>query len=213
MNGERAMFSFFSTKLRVLGLSLIALGAQISVCHAAIDRASSAALGVETSVPFGWVDFCQRRPEECQERDSVDAEINLTPEVMRKIARINTDVNTTIAPITDMDQWGLIDFWDFPSNGKGDCEDYALLKRQRLIQAGFPGGALLLTVVKQRNGEGHSILTIKTNRGDYVLDNLNDQVKPWNATDYRYVKRQSQADPNVWVAIEPQSSIMLYAIN
>jgi predicted transglutaminase-like cysteine proteinase len=112
-----------------------------------------------------------------------------------------------------MDQWGLIDYWDFPSNGKGDCEDYALLKRQRLIQAGFPGGALLLTVVKQRNGEGHSILTIKTNRGDYVLDNLNDQVKPWNATDYRYVKRQSQADPNVWVAIEPQSSIMLYAIN
>ena len=103
-----------------------------------------------------------------------------------------------------MDQWGLIDRWDLPVDGKGDCEDYALLKRQKLVAAGFPRAALLLTVVKQANGEGHSVLTIKTTHGDYVLDNLTNQVKPWSMTPYRFVKRQSQENQNVWVAIAPK---------
>jgi predicted transglutaminase-like cysteine proteinase len=78
-----------------------------------------------------------------------------------------------------------------------------LLKRRSLIAAGFPRAALLITVVKQENGEGHSVLTVKTSLGDYVLDNLTDRVKPWSATPYRFVKRQSQENQNVWVAIAP----------
>ncbi|MFM8647050.1 MAG: transglutaminase-like cysteine peptidase, partial [Methylocystis sp.] len=80
-------------------------------------------------------------------------------------------------------------------------------------ESGFPKSALLLTVVKEQNGDGHSVLTLKTDRGDYVLDNLNNQVKPWNKTNYRFVKRQSQSSPNIWVAIETGSTVALYGLN
>ena len=56
-----------------------------------------------------------------------------------------------------------------------------------------------MTVVKDLEGEGHAILTIKTDRGEFILDNLTDDIRPWNATGYTYIKRQAQDDPNVWL--------------
>jgi predicted transglutaminase-like cysteine proteinase len=112
-------------------------------------------------------------------------------------------VNAHVEPITDIDHWGLVDRWDLPFDGRGDCEDYALLKRKLLIQMGYPRQALLMTVVHDDADEGHAILTVKTDRGDFVLDNLNNGVKPWSETGYLFVKRQSQQDPNVWVKILP----------
>jgi len=56
-------------------------------------------------------------------------------------------------------------------------------------------------VVKDHEGEGHAILTIKTNQGEFVLDNLDDRVLPWADTGYRFIKRQSQEDPNLWQSI------------
>jgi hypothetical protein len=207
------MRGFLGKKFWVLAVAVAALLTQTNSGFAAIDPAGIAPLGLETSIPFGWVDFCQRHPEECQDNDQVAEDINLTSEALRKISQINLQVNKSIDPITDQDQWGVIDQWDFPSQGRGDCEDYALLKRQKLIESGFPKSALLLTVVKEQNGDGHSVLTLKTDRGDYVLDNLNNQVKPWNKTNYRFVKRQSQSSPNIWVAIETGSTVALYGVN
>ncbi len=207
------MRGFLGKKFWVLAVAAAALLTQTNSGFAAIDPAGIAPLGLETSIPFGWVDFCQRHPEECQDNDQVAEDINLTSEALRKISQINLQVNKSIDPITDQDQWGVIDQWDFPSQGRGDCEEYALLKRQKLIESGFPKSALLLTVVKEQNGDGHSVLTLKTDRGDYVLDNLNNQVKPWNKTNYRFVKRQSQSSPNIWVAIETGSTVALYGVN
>ncbi|MFM9152995.1 MAG: transglutaminase-like cysteine peptidase [Methylocystis sp.] len=207
------MRGFLGKKFWVLAVAAAALLTQTNSGFAAIDPAGITPLGLETSIPFGWVDFCQRHPEECQDNDQVAQDINLTSEALRKISQINVQVNKSIDPITDQDQWGVIDQWDFPNQGRGDCEDYALLKRQKLIESGFPKSALLLTVVKEQNGDGHSVLTLKTDRGDYVLDNLNNQVKPWNKTNYRFVKRQSQSSPNIWVAIETGSTVALYGVN
>lgn len=207
------MRGFLGKKFWVLAVAAAALLTQTNSGFAAIDPAGITPLGLETSIPFGWVDFCQRHPEECQDNDQVAEDINLTSEALRKISQINLQVNKSIDPITDQDQWGVIDQWDFPNQGRGDCEDYALLKRQKLIESGFPKSALLLTVVKEQNGDGHSVLTLKTDRGDYVLDNLNNQVKPWNKTNYRFVKRQSQSSPNIWVAIETGSTVALYGVN
>ncbi|NBS34704.1 MAG: transglutaminase [Methylocystaceae bacterium] len=207
------MRGFLGKKFWVLAVAAAALLTQTNRGFAAIDPAEITPIGLETSIPFGWVDFCQRHPEECQDNDQVAQDINLTPEALRKISHINLQVNKSIDPITDQDQWGVIDQWDFPSQGRGDCEDYALLKRQKLIESGFPKSALLLTVVKEQNGDGHSVLTLKTDRGDYILDNLNNQVKPWNKTNYRFVKRQSQSSPNIWVAIETGSTVALYGVN
>jgi len=164
-------------------------------------EASYAAVGQETSVPYGWVDFCRRYEGECNDERLAPADINLSARALREIARINRWVNAHVEPLSDMDHWGLVDRWDYPLDGKGDCEDYALLKRKMLIELGFPRQALLMTVVKDESQEGHAILTLKTNRGEFVLDNLNDDMKPWTAAAYRFVKRQSQENPNVWVML------------
>ena len=95
----------------------------------------------------------------------------------------------------------MVERWSYPDDGYGDCEDYALLKRRILIEAGWPREALLLTLVRGADGEGHTVLTVTTDKGDYVLDNQNENVVAWTETGYRFVKRQSQSDPNVWVSL------------
>jgi predicted transglutaminase-like cysteine proteinase len=74
-----------------------------------------------------------------------------------------------------------------------------------LLQAGWPREALLITVVRDQHGDGHAILTVKTDKGEFILDNQRDDILVWSDTGYRFVKRQSQSDPNVWVSLgEPR---------
>lgn len=120
------MRGFFAKKVFVLTVAAAALLTQTNSGLAAIDPAAITPLGLETSIPFGWVELCQRYPEECQENDQTAQDINLTPAALRKIFQINLQVNKSIEPVTDQDQWGVIDQWDFPTQGRGDCEDYAL---------------------------------------------------------------------------------------
>lgn len=173
-------------------------------------KASFASVGDETSVPYGWVDFCNRYARECQDDDRAPQLIRLTAAAMKAIEQVNVTVNHEIKAVSDMDHWGVIDRWDYPSDGRGDCEDFALLKRKLLLQAGFPRQALLLTVVKEENGEGHALLTVKTDQGELVLDNLDDVVKAWRKTPYRFVKRQSETNQNVWVAIGAPTAAPAY---
>lgn len=190
-----------------LGLSLLPASARPTVRPPA---STFAPLGPETSVPFGWVDFCQRHATECAGADSAPRAIALTPAAFRKLDSVNALVNNSVEAASDVDHNGAVDFWDYPSDGKGDCEDYALFKRRLLIEAGFPRAALMLTVVKDAHGDGHSVLLARTTQGDYVLDNLDDEIKPWSRTPYRFVKRQSQENENVWVAIGAPTSAPAY---
>ncbi|WP_167483942.1 transglutaminase-like cysteine peptidase [Mesorhizobium tamadayense] len=162
----------------------------------------SAAVGGRTSVPYGWIDFCHRRPKECKVPALPATSVKLTAQNLRTLKRINQKANRAIKPVSNYDHWGtMMDHWDYPVDGKGDCKIYALYKRKLLMQAGFPRQALLMTVVRDLNNEGHTILTVKTDRGDLVLDNLADEIRPWNATGYYFLKRQSQQNPNIWVSI------------
>jgi predicted transglutaminase-like cysteine proteinase len=173
-------------------------------------KESFASVGAETSVPYGWVDFCNRYAGECQDDDRAPQPIHLTSGTMKPIQQINVTVNHEIEAVSDMDHWGVLDRWDYPTDGRGDCEDFALLKRKLLMQAGFPRQALLMTVVKEANGDGHAILTVKTDQGELVLDNLDDAVKAWQKTPYRFVKRQSEMNPNVWVSIGAPTTAPAY---
>ena len=157
------------------------------------------AVGERTLVPYGWLEFCSRYAGECNADTRSETEIRLSPTAYRRIAQINRAVNAEIKAVSDSDQWGVVDRWDYPSTGKGDCEDYVLLKRRLLIDEGFSPRALLVTVVRDERGDGHAVLTVKTNQGEFILDNLRDGVKPWTASPYKFVKRQSQNDPNLWV--------------
>ncbi|MDX8531049.1 transglutaminase-like cysteine peptidase [Mesorhizobium sp. VK25A] len=165
--------------------------------------ASSATVGGSTSVPYGWLDFCHRRPKECKVPALPAASVKLTAQNMSILKRINQKANRSIKPVSNYDHWGtMMDHWDYPVDGKGDCKIYALYKRKLLQEAGFPRQALLMTVVRDLHNEGHTILTVKTDKGDLVLDNLVDEIRPWNATGYYFLKRQSQQNPNVWVSID-----------
>lgn len=158
-------------------------------------------LGDASRAPIGWIEFCADNPRECSAPQGEPRDVVLSPRAWKDLVRINKWVNDTIKPITDMDQWGVVEKWSYPDDGKGDCEDYVLLKRRMLIQAGWPREALLITVVRERNGDGHAVLTVKTDKGEFILDNQHADIRLWSDTDYRFVKRQSQFDQNVWISL------------
>lgn len=193
---------------RVASAAMISISPLSSIASRALasDAPNPAAslftpVGEATSVPFGWVDFCRRYQGECDGAPLQPVDIVGSPKTMKEIERVNKWINAHVTPITDMEHWGVIDKWDYPTDGTGDCEDFALMKRKILLEEGFPRQALLMTVVKDTNNEGHAILTVKTSGGDFILDNLSNDMKLWSQTPYRYVKRQSQADQNVWVQL------------
>ena len=196
---------------RILGVGCsVALNLLFAFGATASPSASSAPIGAETSIPYGWVDFCQRYSSECANDQRAPRDIDLTGAARRQIARVNNWVNRSVTPVADREHFGAVDQWDYPTDRKGDCEDYALLKRRMLVEAGFPREALLMTVVKDKNGDGHSVLTVKTNRGDYVLDNLTAGMRPWTNLPYRFVKRQSQENQNVWVSVGAPTTAPAY---
>jgi predicted transglutaminase-like cysteine proteinase len=168
---------------------------------AANERPTFISLGSTSRAPIGWVDFCAQNRRECETRPMQARDVVLTPTTWRDLTRINQLVNTKIKPLTDMEHWGVVERWSYPDDGYGDCEDYVLLKRRMLIQAGWPRQALLITVVRDARGDGHAVLTVKTDKGEFILDNQNEEILLWSETSYRFVKRQSQTDPNIWVAL------------
>ncbi len=80
--------------------------------------------------------FCVEYYPECETKPSAPRDMLLTTQVREEFERINLWVNTHVKPMTDMDHWGVIDRWNYPDDGYGDCEDYVLLKRRLLISAG-----------------------------------------------------------------------------
>ena len=155
--------------------------------------------------PFGFVEFCERMPSECAAMGANDARFEATPARLSELDEVNSSVNNAIAPFTDQDLYGVPEYWTLPSD-KGDCEDYALLKRHRLIQRGWPVSSLLLTVVRDERGDGHAVLTARTAQGDFILDNKIPTVRLWNQTSYRYIMRQSYVDPRLWMALSPDEA-------
>jgi len=148
----------------------------------------------------GWVEFCHRVPAECAVDPDEPLTLTLTPKSWSVIVATNRVVNAAIKPITDQEHWGVGDRWDIPDDGYGDCEDYQLLKRKLLVKAGLPRRALRMTVVVDQQGEGHAVLMVRTDRGDFILDNKQNSILPWSQTKYRFVKRESD-NGRSWVSL------------
>lgn len=155
-----------------------------------------------SQAPYGFVRFCEANAKECAQDGREEARLDATPERLSELDAINRSVNQAIKPFTDLEIYGVTEYWTLPTTA-GDCEDYALLKRKMLIARGWPTSSLLMTVVRDERGEGHAVLTARTAQGDFVLDNKTDAVKIWNKTPYQFVMRQSYLNPRVWVALEP----------
>lgn len=159
----------------------------------------------EALPPIGHVGFCRRNPGECRGAAADNMRVRLTPKHRHDLRIVNNLVNRMVRPVSDQDLYGRIEHWTYPS-GQGDCEDYVLLKRRLLTDRGWPKSALLITVVRDENSEGHAVLTVRTAQGDYVLDNKRAEILRWNKTPYSFVKRQSYRNPRMWMSLAPPSA-------
>jgi predicted transglutaminase-like cysteine proteinase len=202
------MFRYPKGMPATLGAFALILAVGIPSAFAASERLLFASLGEGARAPIGWIEFCSNNPKDCAGTSSSPRDVVLSTKAWKDLTRINKWVNDKIKPMTDLEHWGVVEKWSYPDDGYGDCEDYVLLKRKMLMQAGWPREALLITVVRETSGDGHAVLTVKTDKGEYVLDNQSQDVLLWSETSYRYVKRQSQADPNVWISLgDPRPAV------
>lgn len=165
----------------------------------------------KTSAPIGYVGFCKDNPRDCGQYTRRDLVVKLTKPTLNQLNTVNRTINAAVEPATDMDIYGVVERWAYPAL-KGDCEDYVLLKRRTLIQDGWPASALLVTVVRDEVGDGHAVLTVRTNRGDLILDNKTDVIRLWSDTDYHYVKRQSSEIQNAWDMISDNRAVEVGSI-
>ncbi|WP_246776564.1 transglutaminase-like cysteine peptidase [Microvirga sp. VF16] len=137
---------------------------------------------------------------------SEPATIELDERVWNLIITINKKVNTAVSPQEDINHWGVIDRWDYPDDGYGDCEDYQILKRRRLVEAGLPRRALRMVVVLDELGAGHAVMAIRTDQGDFILDNKRDAVLPWHQTGYVYIKSEGDRT-HAWIWLSNQAVV------
>lgn len=172
-----------------------------------IDGAAWIPTAVGSAQPTAaWSEFCERSPGECAINPAEPATVKLDKRVWKLIMATNKHVNATVAPQEDIDHWGVIDRWDYPDDGYGDCEDYQILKRRLLVEAGLPRRALRMVVVLDELGQGHAVMAVRTDQGDFILDNKRDAVLPWHQTGYIYIK--SEGDQSLaWVMLGNQVAV------
>jgi predicted transglutaminase-like cysteine proteinase len=170
-------------------------------CYASPALAAAPMLtGGLTSQPIGHYEFCKVQPAECAIRTRDLGPETMTSALSKILVDVNVAVNRAIRPMNDFDIYGKDEVWAYP-NGVGDCEDYVLEKRRTLKARGLSLSNLLITVVRKADGEGHAILTVRTDKGDFILDNLSNVVRQWDNTGYRFLKRQASDHTGRWVSI------------
>ena len=157
--------------------------------------------GSPTLAPFQHVRFCLRYPSDCKSNPAENDRIDLSAETSELLNRVNHSVNLSIAPMLKSYGSNLEDGWTI-APGAGDCNDYAVTKRHELLESGLPSKALRLSVVKTASGIGHLVLVVATTKGDLVLDNLTEVIRPWQNTDYHWLKIQSATDSKYWYEIK-----------
>jgi predicted transglutaminase-like cysteine proteinase len=151
--------------------------------------------------PYGWADFCKRSPSLCYAEHKPEV-IALSAHRLAQIVEVNRAVNKGTVYQTDLEHYGTVEFWTYPQDTTGDCEDYALEKQRRLANLGLPRSALLITMVSSNgdnSGWNHAVLTVKTTAGDFVLDNQTNEILRPEQTGHTFLARQSRTRPNAWV--------------
>lgn len=192
-----------SGRLRAVVLAFACLASPAWSGPLLVGRAEAPPLG-------GWIEFCKRQPAECAVDTTEPEQIAATPEILDLVDGVNRYVNKAIVPQTDQEHWGVVDHWGFPPDGIGDCEDFQLLKRRLLVEAGIPRRALRMTVVINELGEGHAVLTLRTEGRDLILDNRTNQILTWPETGYSFIKRES-AHARGWVFLEAPPALTVAA--
>jgi predicted transglutaminase-like cysteine proteinase len=193
-------------------LILAALFVTGSLTPAAAQPVDSMVTGSLTSQPIGHYEFCKANPRECSIAMRDRGPARLTKNLLSTLSRVNVSVNRAVKPMNDIDIFGKDEVWSYP-DGVGDCEDYVLEKRRLLQGKGVSLTNLLITVVRKPDGEGHAVLTVRTDKGDFILDNLRDDIRPWSKTGYRFLKRQASNHTGRWVNLHAERNRFVGSVN
>ena len=161
----------------------------------------------KTNLIAGYADYCKRIPSECLRNGEEPQQIILDEKTEWSLNRINKSINARIQPISDKDQYGQEEFWTIPEMGKdgivrGDCEDYVLTKKKELALKGVPLAAMMIVIVRDLNDQGHAVLAVRTDKGDMILDNLNDELRLPAQTGYKFLKATSLGNDGEMVALK-----------
>ena len=152
--------------------------------------------GKQTTRPYGHVEYCTRNASDCSGRSAG----SVLPPVRKNILNaVNREVNRSIKAASDQTAFGRKEFWTAKAR-TGDCEDFALAKRAKLLRVGFKPSQLLLTM-GYSGSEAHTVLVVRTRDGDYVLDNLHDEVMPVQSARMSFRKIQAPAHGGKWLQI------------
>ncbi|WP_342588285.1 MULTISPECIES: transglutaminase-like cysteine peptidase [Rhizobiaceae] len=173
---------------------------------------SAMEVGDITSQPIGHYEFCKRNASECSIRSRSTLPLIMSARLRDQLENLTISINQAVRPKSDLELYGVDEFWTYPVDA-GDCEDYALAKRRLLLKDGISASNLLLTVLRRPNGEGHAVLTVRTDVGDVVLDNLTDKVLNWDETGYTYLKRQSAGHTGKWVSIRDGEAPLVSSVH
>jgi predicted transglutaminase-like cysteine proteinase len=159
-----------------------------------------------TLAPLGSPDYpaaINTRPSSSvSQGTSVTSAPRASDDFLQQLELVNSDVNSRVRSVSDIDHYGVDDYWELPlegGGGAGDCEDYALEKRKMLMSRGVSMRALSIALVRTAWNEPHAVLLVHTDKGEYVLDNLTHTIRPWQSTQYTWIKWQSRENPNIWV--------------
>jgi predicted transglutaminase-like cysteine proteinase len=193
-----------STALKALiaGLFAVAMASGMAQAQSA-GQLSKIRFGPPSSIPNGYYELCVADPDLCRMRAGQipvtgDGSVTLTSTVMDQLKSINVLVNAAIRP-------SYRDAWT-PGEPIGDCKDFAMTKRQRLIDSGWPSSAVPTAIVRTPSGDRHLVLVARTSDGDFVLDNLTAEVVPWSSASYRWEKIQSPTDGLMWLDLRTEQA-------
>ncbi len=74
-----------------------------------------------------YASYCDRYPGHCNLSGSHIVELN--SDTSRLLRKENANANSAVSDASDIELYGREEYWAFPSQGAGDCEDIALFKR------------------------------------------------------------------------------------
>ena len=105
-----------------------------------------------------------------------------------QIQSVNHEVNRSISYVPDKVQFGVSEDWrDARRTNKDDCDGFALTKYMMLHEKGVPDTCMAICSCITETGEGHAVLVVSTDKGDFVLDNRHSMIKPYETVPYKWL--------------------------
>jgi predicted transglutaminase-like cysteine proteinase len=195
---KRGITSSVAGRMQSLALVALSASAVLLGSQAAVAQDAFLAARMTVSAPAGAHNLCGRYPWACKASGGAT---RISGHQLDVAIKLNRQINRKVRSIADQAQYGRAEHWALPTARGGDCEDFALIKKKHLIEAGLDPQMLLVSTVLDRNRNAHAVLVMRTGQGDFILDNLRDEVLHWRQTGYTFLRMQDPANPSRWTAV------------